>query len=335
MTPDASIRALFSYRLCGVRLCSDVPLPELSGNICPGGDNESALHIEWSGPASRHSLPLRWFLNWHLPSGELWLSAAKVESGYLLRFYGLADFTIDHSGRTIRCVPATGVPEDTLRHLLLDHVVPLVLTLHGRHTFHATAVHTAQGVCAFLGPTGVGKSTLAASFLSAGYSVLSDDCLAIEESSARFLAIPAYPGLRLYEDALEAMDGSRHMTRPVAHYTSKRRPIMPGHAPEFRAEPQPLAGIYVLLRPEEPNGQVPPAPAVEPLTRREAFMAVLTCAYRFDVSNQSFLVRQFDFLDRLASAVPIRRLRLPNNLAALSQVRRAVLADLEAAERQP
>ncbi|WP_447972602.1 hypothetical protein [Nitrospira sp. Kam-Ns4a] len=267
-------------------------------------------------------------MTWTLPSGKPWLSTARVPAGYLLRFHGWADFTVDPAGRSIVCHPGADVPAETLRHLLLDQVLPLVLTLHKRQTLHATAVLTSRGACAFLGAAGVGKSTLAASFLTAGYPVLSDDCLVLDESQGRFLALPAYPGLRLWDDSLEAVCGGREDSSSVAHYSSKRRLVLGVPSSAFPAEPQPLAGLYVLVRPDKASGHTTAAPRIERLRGREAFMDLLSSSYRLAVSDRAALAWEFDFLDRLAAAVPVSRLHLPDCFSALPEAREAVLADL-------
>src|SRR5207249_867812 len=134
---------------------------------------------------------------------------------------------------------------------LLDQVLPLGLNMKGHETLHATAVLTRLGVCAFTGPTGAGKSTLAASFLLAGYPALSDDCLVLKEDNGQILAEPAYAGLRLWEDAFEALGENHNVSLPVAHYTSKKRLIRAEHLRNFPVNAHPLARIYSLVRPDE------------------------------------------------------------------------------------
>ena len=91
-----------------------------------------------------------------------------------------------------------------MRHLLLDQVMPLVLS-RDRLVLHASAVATPAGAAAFIGFTGAGKSTLAASLSAAGFPILSDDCLVIERDGRGFLARPFYPGARLWPDSVHAV----------------------------------------------------------------------------------------------------------------------------------
>ena len=314
------------HRVCGLILSCDLPLPELAPVVAVEPNGTADIRVELSGRRVRHLRSIRWFKTGSPPSEALWLSTGKIEGGYLLRFHDLADFTVDAQGREIVCCPSPGTPVGTLRHLLLDQVMPLVLTLHGRHVLHATTVQTPLGVCAFIGPTGVGKSTLAASFLFAGYSVLSDDCLGLQEDSQRILAIPAYPGLRLWDDSLEAVCKHHHPSIPVAHYTSKRRPVLGNSPASFPTAPQPVARIYSLVRPDE---QVASSPSIEPLSHRGAFVELLASSYRLDTTDRTALVRQFDFFERVVAEVPVHRLHLPTDFSALAASREAVFADLQ------
>ncbi len=325
MTLEATV-GTFSYQVCGITLGSDVPFPELTQTAWVQAPGDLTIRVELAGPYPPPAPPAQWFLNRSLPSGAMWLSTAKVADGYRLRFHGWADFTVDQAGRTIHGYPEPGTSADTLRHLLLDQVLPLVLTLHGRQVFHATAAQTSHGVCVFLGPAGVGKSTLAASFLAAGYPVLSDDCLVIEEAHGQWLALPAYLGLRLWEDSLAALGGDPLQSYPVADYTSKRRPVITGDRTVFPTAPQPVARFYTLVRPEGAVRLSPPI--IETLSHRDAFLELLAGAHRFDITDRTTLARQFDFLARFVSTVPVRRLQLPNSFSALPWVRETILADL-------
>lgn len=317
------------YRVYGLTLISDAPLHELVP--LPEAETEAKSDVRVCFSSCRNKLPTpsHWFMSWTLPTGELWLSCAKDHQGYLLRFPDLADFFVDSSGREIICLPGPGTPPNTISHLLLDQVLPLVLNLKGREALHATAILTSLGVCAFVGPTGTGKSILAASFLRAGYPALSDDCLVLEEDGGQILATPAYPGLRLWEDALEVLGKDHNLSLSVAHYTSKKRLVLERTLSDFTTGPHPVARIYSLVRPDENEGNTGlPNPLIERLSARDSFMEVLPVTFRLDITDRAMLVRQFRFLERVASHVPVRRLHVPNTFSSLPAVREAIIADL-------
>ena len=119
---------------------------------------------------------------WELPEGCVWLSMSRVEGGYQLRFPGLATFHVSARAETVRCWPHPGTPGNTVRHLFLDQVMPLVLSLAGRTVLHASAVSTGNGAIAFSGESGRGKSTLAGAFVNHGASLMTDDCLLLDDA---------------------------------------------------------------------------------------------------------------------------------------------------------
>jgi hypothetical protein len=242
----------------------------------------------------------------------------------------MADFAIDAAGREVACFAGAQTSAQTLRHLFIDQVLPLVLNLRGQDALHATSILTQAGLCAFVGPSGVGKSTLAAAFQLEGYPVLSDDCLVVHEEGAGFVATPAYPGVRLWQDTATALGHQDSLAAPVADYTPKRRMTMAGQTNEVFDRAWPIVRIYALQRPTDGQEGSTPVPLIEPLPRGTAFLELVASLFRLDPTDRDMLARQFRFVERMLSLVAVRRLLLPNALSALSAVRQAIAADLEA-----
>lgn len=263
-------------------------------------------------------------MSWTLPTGEPWLSCAKFEGGYVLRFTHLADFCVDRTGREITCYPRSALLQETLSHLLLDHVLPLVLNIRGQDALHATSVLTPHGVCAFTGATGMGKSTLAASFHRAGYPILSDDCLVLQPRQGYLMATPSYPGLRLWDDTLSFLHLTHHPTQPVAHYTTKQRLITPDRIAHLPDTSRSLVAIYSLIR--QPAEDTPVQS--QRLSRRAALMELLPHIFRMDITDRHMLIRQLDFLEQVVTHVPIYRLHFPSSFDILSSLQETILTDL-------
>lgn len=316
------------YHTYGMTLSSDILLPELASTTHTIADAAPDIRFSLADDRGMLPTPLAWFLSRRSASGTLWLSCARTNHGYLLRFPDLADFSVDAGGREIVGAAGPDTTGDTLRHLLLDQVLPLVVTLQGRYAFHATAVLTPTGVCAFTGPAGTGKSTLAASFLFAGFPLLSDDCLIVEPEEGRMLARPAYPGLRLWEDSLAALCPDQNQVQSVAQYTSKRRPVLGARLAHFPRERHPLARIYSLCRREGMDEATVANAWVEPLAQQASLLELLACTFILDTEDRATWLGQFRWLGQIVAAVPVRRLHIPSRFAALSSVRETVLADL-------
>ena len=250
-------------------------------------------------------------------SGRPWLAVASGPRGYRLNFEGGADFVVSVDARRITVFPASA-SLDTVRHLLIDQVVPLVLAHLGHFVLHASAFTTESGAVALAGPTGSGKSTLSASFGAHGSPFLADDALVIEPGAGGWLARPAYPGLRVWPDVVAAVHDSE--PSPVAPYTDKRR-IGAGDGLPFSATPVKLIRIYALGYEEAEEI------AVGPMSRRDALMTLIAHTLTMDPADTGRAVAQLDRAYALCRDVPVRRLTYPRELAALGEVRAAILGD--------
>ena len=311
------------FKLYGLIISSD----EILSGLTSISKSKPDVQIRHFFCSEHFPSPSHWFMKWYLPGGKLWLSFAKINENYLLRFNKLADFLINKHGRKIVCLSKPGIPKETIQHLLLDQVIPLVINLRGGEALHASAVLSPQGVIAFIGPTGSGKSTIAASLLLAHYPHLSDDCLTLIEKTKAIYVIPAYPGLRLWKDSLAFLFGDNGDCNLVAHYTDKLRSVIENRPRTYCTVPQPLRRLYSISLLHNPKKKT--NILIEPLSPRESFMALVQCAFRLDIKDNNMLIRQFYFLGRVASKVSVRRLIFPRNFSILPAVREAIVNDLK------
>ena len=320
----------FHYVAYGLAIDSDLPLPELEATQHQSSPLLAGkLHVRLARPPVSVREPRDWLLQTSLSDGQPWMWAARQEQGFLLRYVGLADFTVNPGGTEIVLAHAEPVSSrDTLGHLLLDQALPMVLGLRGIPTLHASTVVTPRGVCGFVGPAGAGKSTLAASFSTTGYPALGDDCLAIKEDDGGFFAIPAYPGLRLWTDSGQSLSTDWSNAPEVAHYTRKRRILNTPAAENFPTRLEPLTVIYCLAREASGDGPSVSSPVIEPMRPNDAFLQLLSASFMLDITDRSVLTRNLRFIERLFTTVAVRRLRIPDGFSSLPKVRAAVLKDL-------
>lgn len=300
------------YRLSGFIVESSLALPEL----LPASGTPSCL-FELATAARARQRP-RWYHHWQ-EAGRRWVSFARLPSGYLLRFPGLADFEVSRDGSHISVRPRRQMPPETLRHLLLDQVWPLALSGAGRFVIHASGVVLPDGrAVAFAGTAGAGKSSLAAAMAAAGCRLVSDDCLLLERTGSDWLAVPSYPGLRLWPDMLAGLEADEEGTSEVAHYTSKKR-LARGALP-FSVDAAPLAAVYIVR----------PLPAGAPtkiarLTGGTPVMELVPSTYLLDCEDRVQLERSFAHLAALTTMVPIRQLDLPHALDRLGTIARSLM----------
>lgn len=320
--PETTGRELSTYGYYDLAFSSDIPFPEASAENVgqPSFDFEM-----W--PAGEPALePSRWCWHGRLVDGEPWLSVGTVERGHLLRFAGLADFLVLADGKTIRCYPRAGVAMRRLRQLFLNQVVPRVL--HGRMGFflHASAVIVSGGAVAFLGESGYGKSTLAASFCRDGYALLTDDGLFLKEVAEELFAIPSRLSLSLWPDAAEEIfPHERREPGETAYVHKQMFAAAPIRLPD-NEDGVSLRRAYVL----SPPGAASDDSGITfiPQSAREAFEELVQYVFRLDIHSTQALKREFDCLSRLVGEVPFYRLSFPRRFSALPHVRDAILEHL-------
>jgi len=258
------------------------------------------------------------FHQWAFPDGTLWTQFFRQGAGYLLRFPDLADFEVSADGASVQGFPAPGLTSPTVEHLYLNQVLPLALSRQGKLVLHGSAVDIGGQGVAFLGESGRGKSTLAASFATEGTRFLTDDGLLLEWVDGRCMIIPSHPSIRLWEDSQAALVNESMTMAPAVSFTSKAR-FLAGPGIAFCDEARPLRRVYFLGEGDAL------APAIEPLRPAEALIELVKHSFLLDIEARDMLMRHFDDLTRLAELPIYFRLDYPRDYEALPAVREAII----------
>jgi len=270
---------------------------------------------------------VEWYHEWLLPDGRQSVAFGRRGPEYVLRFPEVSEFRVSGEGRTISCIPVVDGDENTIRHLLLDQVLPMMLSLQAKLVLHAGAVATKRGAIAFLGRSGRGKSTLTAAFSRRGIPLLTDDCLLLRMKEDGCLAVPSYPGARLWGDVIPSIFENEPKVTKVAAYSEKKRISRNEGQLRFFDEPIPLARIYSLGLPEEPSGADPVL--IRRLPPREAFMELVQHAYFLDLTDRRRLQEKFESIGGLSALYPVYRLAYPHDLTRLPLVQETILQHVE------
>ena len=125
----------------------------------------------------------------------------------------------------------TGHPrpnDNDVRLFLLGSVMGALLHQRGWLPLHGSAIRLPDGTAAiFMGPSGVGKSTLAAAFRRRGYAVAADDVsLIFTGADGSPLLQPAYPELKLWAEAAAKIGEDTGRVTPGAHPVGKIQPLL-------------------------------------------------------------------------------------------------------------
>ncbi|MFT3755227.1 MAG: hypothetical protein QM769_04670 [Pseudoxanthomonas sp.] len=245
-----------------------------------------------------------------LAPGEPTNGRSEASRTYLLQFSGLCELRLDPAHGSIAITRLPGTDAAAIEHLLIDLALPCLLAELGELVVHAGCVTLGSGCVLFLGQSGWGKSTLTSLLRRHGHAPLSDDCMQLAVRGDQVLAMPTYPGLRLFDDSVEQTFEQTPAQSPVAHYTRKQRIRLEAHAthPE---DPFPVRALYLLNDPAQPATDI----SIEPVSDPATCMALITHGFRLDLrsrrSHASFMQQAAETARRL----PAFALRYPRDFA--------------------
>ena len=248
-----------------------------------------------------------------------WARYAALPDGSAYRCWkDFFEFLVTADARRIYARPLTAVEDEAMLGYLLVDALSFSMVRLGWEPLHATAVLTPHGVVAFLGNSGDGKSTLAASFVRDGYKLVTDDMLVVAHGT--WLAHPGPPRLKLFREMAEQIFG--HADGAVPMHAATTKFILPLERSVVVSGPHGLSAVYLLA------GETTMSPTIQRLAPATAFPRVLAHTAGHYPSDTARLTRQFDFATRLVQEVPIKTLSYRRDTAEMIAVRDAVLADV-------
>lgn len=316
--PNQAVKRIFD-----VRVASEIPLPGLPA----AGGADSDIEVRVADQGQRDWQAFKTIHEWKTASGATVLACARHANSYLLHFPGIGDFHLPPGGREILVAPSADAPDNELARVLTDQVLPRVLAHTGRAILHASAIVTNEGLCpVFLGNTGYGKSTLAASFYESTGRLLSDDCLQLDLIDEALHGLAAYPGLRLWPESIEGLSLDRTRSIECGNRGRKHR-LSRLDAARTVTGPHPVDGLFVLGRP--PEGRTIEEIVIERLDGAAATVAAIESAFVLDLDSREAVRRNFEGISRIVkSGVPLFRLSYPRRYEWLPRVRDRIVEAL-------
>lgn len=241
-----------------------------------------------------------------------WLAEARDEYGIAVRvgrdgddlvaeWVGLARLVVGRDGRDVRFTAEPGAaPADIAK--IENGAVPLfVRHLEGKIGLHGSAVAIDGRAVVFLGPSGQGKSTLAAAMCSqAGAALIADDAVAIDRVGDRWVAVPLERDHWLDAPARAALGLSVVDTKA------------PSPAAQRASAPTDIA-LVAVLEFADVDG-----PRITQLGSMEAIAALIPLVVRFVVDEPAAQRRELDLLSEFVARVPLVRLERPRGFAHLA-----------------
>lgn len=271
-----------------------------------------------SAPLAQEDISDRPFRQWVIQNNLVWASFYRIENDYLIRFHGLCDYLVANNGESISAHPVHGVSDSTIQHLYLNQVLPLALSRQYKLILHGAAVIVSKTAVAFIGDSGRGKSTLAASFAMHGLRFLTDDGLQINIIGDKVFALPSHPSIRLWDDSEAAITSGEVQRTPAVDYSPKARLLAGDNLPHCN-KPSSLKYIYFLG-----DGNTKSI-TISPVSGRDAMIEMVRNSFLLEVEEREMLKRHFGQLSELAKRPIFFRLDYPRRFEMLPEVREAII----------
>lgn len=227
-------------------------------------------------------------------------------------------------GRTIRYQLAQNGDEQTMRLFLLGSCFGALLHQRKLLVMHGNAIRFGDQCVMFAGPSGNGKSTLAAAFYKRGFEILSDDVCAID---GQHQVIPGYPQLKLWQDTIKKLaldlDSMRQIRLQIEKYALKIDN-------QFCRRPLPLTVTYFLSTHNLDTFDF------ENLSGMETFLPLRNNTYRIRyLKGMKLDAEHLQRIGSLSRQARVTRITRPNSDFRLDEMLDAIIDDLALKGVQP
>jgi hypothetical protein len=284
----------FAYRLS---IESELPLPEME----PDGDGTAPADVVIRFGAVDRGMP---------GSAVAGICEGATAREVVLQYPGSGAFLI-REGREIVIERDAGADDASVRVLLTGPVLAVLLHQRGYLILHASCVARGECAIAFAADSGTGKSTLAAAFTARGYGLVADDIVAIDTDAPGGPRIfPGFFQMKLSAESARSIGVEWEKLADLGVEKNKR-----GHRSRgtLMQASLPLRRIYL---PTDDSCE-----SIDRLTPQDSFGQVIHHSYALPILSQTRTQRaHFRQAAKLASAVPVRKLRRRRSLELLPEV---------------
>jgi hypothetical protein len=313
------------YELYGLTIASDVELPmdPLNGTAASPVDIVvRRVPSEVWPPSSFDNIigALR------CSHGTITVARYDDDRGTWLHFPSVGAFNISSDGSRVDVHALPHVDEDLLPLMLLGPVLTFALHRRGIPCLHASAVATEHGAAVFFGPKGRGKTTMAASFLSRGASLVTDDALPLRVDAGAVYGVPSLPLMKVWRETADQGLGIVEALPSVSAHIEKMLLRTRGRYPSA-TQPVRIGAMYILDR-AEGSGESPSEMELTSLRGAEgvaALFAQTSIVGLLAPSETPMLLRMYS---RLVAQAPVKLLRYPNGFEHQDAVHASILSDM-------
>ncbi len=290
------------YQAYGLTISSEIEFPEL---IPLPLSLKSAIDVdirESTFATCQYEFDEKEELYWQAADGVFFMSLKDI-----------AKFQVT-DGRLILLERYGNCDLSQVRPVILGTCLGIILHQKGLLPIHGCAIATKYGGKIFAGPVGIGKSTLAAAFMTSGYKILADDVSTISPATDRPPQVfPSYPQLKLCPDSAEQLNIVTDTLVPIDD-PEKLKFAYPLFEQYFD-KPVKVSAIYFLETSLQDHFELQTLSGMEKFTylRNNTYREIILDAIQVNSSH-------FQLCTLVANQIPMYLLKRPRSLCTIHQL---------------
>lgn len=239
----------------------------------------------------------------------------KNKNDYFLYWKDIGTFKVSN-GQKITVSPEDDVDEHTLNSYIMGPVLATLLYQRGFLVLHASAVKIGDSSVAFLGDSGIGKSTTAMALNKKGYPLITDDILVIQMNDDENLVLPGLPMTKLSSEMIN-FAWNNEITPKMIQGPEKRFRCAVSN---FWETSLPLKRIYILENAVKSF--------IDTLKPQKALIELIHNSYCFVMFENRDKLLNLEQCSKLMNDITVRSLKVNKSIEELSELVKEIEDDL-------
>ena len=192
-------------RLYGLNVSTDFPLHQDRPGP-PGAQPDVTVRTGMDYPVSHEVPDGRILLDFSYEGERFYTAVQRLDSSFLLRFYEVCEFAISADLREVVIHHFRGMEPGMDAVMTTGGLLAFILGRQGHTVLHASAVDLGPGAVAFVGQSGMGKSTMATLMCADGGRLITDDVLRVDYVADKPVVRLGVSEVRLRKNGDELID---------------------------------------------------------------------------------------------------------------------------------